>query len=433
MEALLGKVLLVVFVGLAILVLGGIAVLSKYVRLMLNIIRDTPPPLLRSPSDYEPLQGREVVFRSFDGTLLRGMFLTPNHLHAETDPENDDHGNISAAARGIIIFCHEFAADMYSCSRYCQPLLEAGFDVFTFDFRGHGRSSSLPGYEARLWCTDKELADCLGALAFVRDHIETDGRPLKIGMLGVSRGAGAALLAARYADHSLCHVDAVVADGPFSTDMTLEWAMKRWVHIFARVRFVYENHKPWFWRFLRWLLLLVAGIKFHCRFLSVRKALVKLSHTPVFFIHGEKDSYIQPEHTVRLYELSSAPHYLWIVPDAKHNQSVITDAQNYQQRVVAFFEKFLTPAGKNRYNAATAAGCDAAAFFATDDAVCRPDTYSLETNNYGKNRRPMGKTCRTGSLSQRGTPVAAVSENLAPLPSDSKCPAARHHPRQYRQ
>ena len=43
--------ILAVFVGLAVLWI--VAMLSKYVRLMLNIIRDTPSFLLINPIDYE--------------------------------------------------------------------------------------------------------------------------------------------------------------------------------------------------------------------------------------------------------------------------------------------------------------------------------------------------------------------------------------------
>ena len=59
-------------------------------------------------------------------------------------------------------------------------------------------------------------------------------------------------------------------DGAFSTDRTIEYFMKRWAYIFAKVKVVYENHHPAFWRFLRWLLFVVARREFRCTFPSVR-------------------------------------------------------------------------------------------------------------------------------------------------------------------
>ena len=338
--------ILAVFVGLAVLWI--VAVLSKYVRLMLNIIRDTPS-FLFNPVDYELIEGRKVNFRAFDGTLLQGMYVRADlptvsaveeigHQCTEGTARNGSY--ITADSRGVIIFCHEYGSDMHSWARYCNVLRKSGFDIFTFDFRSHGQSGRLSDYEPRFWCTDKEVSDCLGALALVQTQLEEENRDLPIGFLGISRGGCAALMTAAAAskDSSL---KAVLTDGAFSTDTLLELFMQRWVHIFARVRFVYENHHRRFWHFLRWLLLKFSRIRFHCRFPSVRKNLRRIKHQAVFFIHGQKDSYIPEEQAHRLYELSALPRYLWIVPDAKHNQSVAADATLYNALTVGFFERYL--------------------------------------------------------------------------------------------
>ncbi|MDD4888380.1 MAG: alpha/beta fold hydrolase [Phycisphaerae bacterium] len=311
-------------VGTLLTVIGlSVAILARYVRIMLNILADTPPPLSMGPLDFQRMEGEHVQFRAADGVSLHGMFL---------------YGDRSRARKGMIIFCHEFASDMYSSARYCRPLLEAGFDVFTFDFRGHGRSSNSPDYTARQWPSDKEVADCIGAFAYVQSVLAGEGLPENFGVFGISRGAGAALMAMAGDEAAKC----IVADGAFSTDVTLESLMKKWAYIFARVKFLYENHPPAFWRFLRWVLFLFAPRRFHCRFPSVRKALVRMTPRPVFFIHGERDSYIRSEQTRFLYALAPQPKFLWIVPSAKHNQSVVIAPDAYRVRTVAFFERFLT-------------------------------------------------------------------------------------------
>ena len=158
-------------------------------------------------------------------------------------------------------------------------------------------------------------------------------------MFGISRGAGAAVMAAA---ESIVPARAILTDGAFSTDKILEWSMKKWVHVFARVRFVYERHRPAFWHFLRWLLLKLARIRFNCQFPSVRKTLHKLKGVSIFLVHGAKDSYITPEHAQMLFDSAKEPRYLWIVPDAKHNQSVSVSPEAYAGRTVEFFEKYLT-------------------------------------------------------------------------------------------
>ncbi|MBI4578145.1 MAG: alpha/beta fold hydrolase [Planctomycetes bacterium] len=298
-------------------------ILRKYVRLMLNIIRDTPPPLAMGPRDFERIDGERVAFRAFDNLNLCGMLLRGNH---------------GGAPRGMIIFSHEFSSDMYSCARYCRPLLASGYDVFSFDYRGHGESSHEPGYQPRQWPSEREVNDMLGAIAYVEELLEREGRPPEIGLFGISRGAGAAILASV----NNPRVKAIVADGAFSSDTVLEHLMKRWAYIFAKVRFVYENHPPQFWRFLRWMLFRECRRKLNCTFPSVRKALRGMSPPrPILFIHGERDSYIPVEQSQLLYEAAPGPKSLWVVPGAKHNQCVIVRPEYYALRTVSFFGEYL--------------------------------------------------------------------------------------------
>jgi pimeloyl-ACP methyl ester carboxylesterase len=297
-------------------------VLGRYVRICLNIFMDTHPPLSMGPLDFRPLHGETVRFRSFDGTSLRGMHLSTPHR---------------AAWRGTIIFCHEFGADMYSCARYARPLLEAGFDVFTFDFRAHGDSSSGGGYRPLQWPSDKEMEDVLGACAYVESVLAGEGKPAEVGVFGISRGAGAALLAAS----SDPNIKAVICDGAFSTDTTLVSLMKRWAHIFARVKLVYENHPEVFWHLLLRLMMRCAQPKLRRKFPSVRRALREMRPRPIFFIHGQRDSYIRVEQTSLLYEEAPRPKYLWIVEGAKHNQSVVVQPDEYAARTTAFFLRHL--------------------------------------------------------------------------------------------
>jgi pimeloyl-ACP methyl ester carboxylesterase len=299
-------------------------ILRKYVKIMFNIIRDTPPPLAMGPRDFERIEGERVVFRAFDNLNLCGMFLFGAH---------------GGPGKGMVIFAHEFSSDMYSCARYCRPLLAAGYDVFSFDFRCHGESSCEPGYQARQWPTEREVNDILGAIAYVEDWLEGHGRPVEIGIFGISRGAGAAILAAQ----NNPAVKALIVDGAFSSDTTLEYLMKRWAYIFAKVRFMYENHPPQFWRFLRWLLLCECRKKLHCTFPSVCKALRRMDKSKaILFIHGDRDSYIPVEQSQVLYSLAPVEHKsLWVVPGAKHNQSVVIRPGYYGARTVAFFNEHL--------------------------------------------------------------------------------------------
>ena len=314
--------LLSILCTLAVLVLVPLLVLRRYVNLIVNIFDDTPPPLSMDLRDYDRLEGQPVVFRAFDGHALHGMLLS---------------GNEASPRKGLILFAHEYASDGYSCSRYCRPLLAVGYDVLTFDFRGHGRSAGEEGYKPRQWPSDREQSDMLGAIAFAEDYLERRGRPREVGLFGISRGGGAAILASV----GLESVKAILTDGAFSSDTTLEYLMQRWASIFAKVRLIYENHPPTFWRFLRWLTFRQSRRRFNCRYPSVRKAIVRIGPRPIFLIHGERDSYIPVSQSQLLYDLARGPRYLWIVPRAKHNQCIIQQPEEYAGLTVRFFDQHL--------------------------------------------------------------------------------------------
>jgi fermentation-respiration switch protein FrsA (DUF1100 family) len=290
---------------------------------MINILDDVAPTPENGNNDSQRWNGEEVSFRAVDGHRLEGTILS--HRDADSLP------------LGMVVFAHEFGTDRASCLRYCRPLLDAGYDVFSFDFRGHGASAPEEGYRPRQWPSDRERDDMLGAIAFLSSYLEQQDRPCDIGVFGISRGGGAAILAAAAVEN----VRAIVTDGAFSSDTTLEYLMRRFATIFARIRIVAENHPPIVWRFLRWLLFRECARRFNCRFPSVRKAVVRMGPKPILLIHGEKDSTIPIAQSQALYDLALGPKSLWIVPGASHNHGVVVAPKLYADRILCFFDEYL--------------------------------------------------------------------------------------------
>lgn len=299
-------------------------VILKYVRISLNIMRSTKPPLARGPLDFEPLAGDALRLSAQDGLELHGMLV---------------RANPKVPRRGLVLFAHEFCSDMFSCARYCRPLQQVGYDVFTFNFRGHGESACDPSYTPRQWLSNRELDDMRGALAYVDDWLRERGLPREVGVFGISRGACAGILAAQENPH----IRALVCDGAYSTDRMIEYFMQRWAYIFAKVRVLYENHHANFWRFLRWSLMVAARREFRCSFPSVRKAIRRMTPRPMFFIHGEKDSYLPVEQSRQLYVLAGQPKRFWVVPNAKHNQAAVVQPERYAHWTIEFFDEYLAP------------------------------------------------------------------------------------------
>lgn len=326
--------------GIPILLVYIAIVLRRYVKIMMDVMDYHFPFPENASNDDRRTEGEAVRFRAADGHPLEGIILS---------------GAVEQPRRGMIVFGHEFGSVGASGLRYGRALLEAGYDVFAFDFRGHGASPPEDGYRPHLWPSDREQADMIGAIEFIGAWLEDHDRPRDIGLFGVSRGGCAAILAAAEAGH----VRAVATDGAFSADWTTEYLMKRFATIFARIRVVAEHHPPTTWRFLRWLLFRSCCRRFRCRFPSVRKTLARLGRLPILLIHGEKDSYIPVEHARELYALAEGPKSLWTVAGAKHNQSIKFEPDEYGRRLVEFFGRYLTPsteeAGAARRRAAACA------------------------------------------------------------------------------
>lgn len=315
---------LLIIAVLVALVSFVVWVLAKYLRLGINMFLDTPLPVTANLQDYEPPEGEPISFPSLDGRSLRGMFI-------DRPPGKPD--------RGTILFCHEFGSDMYSAGRYAWPLVQAGYTVFTFDFRGHGRSFIPPHYEPRHWPSNYEVHDVLAAIAYVQSR--RDASETGLGILGVSRGACAATVAAVLSPAIKC----LVVDGVFSTDYRIDQLMKRWVEIFARVNIVSVDRSYLAYRFFRVLMMFYVELKCRCRFPSIRKALAKLDAVPILFIAGERDVYVPPDETRVFHDSKPGPKEIWICPGAKHNQAVATDPRTYADKVARFFDRHLCGAG----------------------------------------------------------------------------------------
>jgi pimeloyl-ACP methyl ester carboxylesterase len=301
------------------------AILTKYLRLGINMFLDTPLPVTANLPDYAPPEGEIVSFPSLDGRSLRGLFI--DRLPGAPD-------------RGTVIFCHEFASDLFSAGRYARPLVEAGYTVFTFDFRGHGRSFTPPHFEPRHWPSNYEVHDVLAAIAYVESR--RDVAQTGVGLLGVSRGACAATMAAVLTSAVRC----LVVDGVFSTDYRIDQLMKRWVEIYSHVNIVSVDRSYLVYRFFRVLIMFYVELKCRCRFPSTRKALAKLETVPVLFISGERDTYVPPDETLAFYDMKPGPKEVWICPGAKHNQAVATDPRTYAEKITAFFDRHLRASGQ---------------------------------------------------------------------------------------
>ena len=189
---------------------GAIAGLVGTVAALLANRMSRPPRqrLWANPEDVG-LPYEEVMFPATDGLRLAGWFIP----------------GAAVARRGgaTIVLIHGWAwnrlgnmlddplerllgASAIDLLRLAHALHHAGFNVLMFDLRNHGESAASPPVSFGL----KEANDVLGAINFVRQRDDVD--PARIGLLGFSVGANAALFTLPRTDLAR----AVLAVQPFS-------------------------------------------------------------------------------------------------------------------------------------------------------------------------------------------------------------------------
>ena len=202
---------------------------------------------------------------------------------------------VRADARATVILVHGFAASRHDGAvvRQAEILHDAGFDVVTYDSRGHGDSGGL--------CTlgDLERHDVAAAV----DGDRRADRPVVV--VGASMGAISAL---RYAACSEARIDGVVAvscpsawraprsaQGMLATALTQTRLGRRLADRRMRVRLspVWTNPEP-------------------------PTTLVSRIEVPLALVHGQRDRFISPANAVELYRHASDPRRIDLVPGMGH-------------------------------------------------------------------------------------------------------------------
>lgn len=280
-----------------------------YVPVVVRVFGETP--WLQAES-FQPLtDAEECEFPTSDGLMLRGSYL--EHTAAER--------------LGVVAFCHEMTGDRWGAIPYMENLRAEGFDVFTFDFRNHGTSDCLREYQPLPWLSRHEVTDVRAAIDYLCSRDDAD--PAGVGLMGVSKGAGAALCAAAGDSRVL----AVVTDGAFPLD-----AMQ--MHYFRKYMSIYiaRPHLIPDWclvSFCEWAKFLV-GLRRGCRFVDVEQA-ARSVRQPVLMIHGQRDNYVPIEVVHALRGCLAGRSRLWTVPGAKHNRAIQIAKNEYQRRIARFF------------------------------------------------------------------------------------------------
>ncbi len=270
-------------------------VLVPYIFVIFAVHR---PKLMPTPIAGIPAANVETIeFVSNDHphTVLRGVFLKPEN------------------PVGTVIVCHGVGANHSDIEVIHQVLYEAGFQVFTFDFRGHGLSD---GHTITYGLNER--SDVLGA--YYACLSRNDVHPDRLFALGVSMGGASLALALP----DMKQVRAAVLDSAFA-DLT--------EMVEHQFRFLPQSLRTVVTQVARGFSWIETGADINQ--LAPARALPKID-IPILIIHGDADRIVPVEHARKLQAVARHPT-VHIEPDCPHIGTVMLNSHKYKRLVSQHF------------------------------------------------------------------------------------------------
>jgi glycosyltransferase involved in cell wall biosynthesis/pimeloyl-ACP methyl ester carboxylesterase len=234
------------------------------------------------------------------GSLSDGAMICPSN-EGEIDryvmTEDGERIALVHLKRGfskVVIIAHGFYnnKDTFLFRKIAEALSKE-YDVIVFDFRGHGKSGGKFSWTAY------EHKDLQAVIGYAKEN-----RYTKIGVIGFSLGAAAALIqASNHQDIDSLIVVSAPAD-PKSINYHF-WEKDMWEDL--KLNFGIKGQGK--------------GVRPGNPFLKKIRPLDivdKVSPMPVLFLHGEKDWLVKPGHSRRLFEKAKDPKALTIIKNGGH-------------------------------------------------------------------------------------------------------------------
>ena len=239
---------------------------------------------------------RAVSFTSSDGLELSGWYRPSRN-------------------RAAVVVVHGGGGDRTGAVAHAELLARHGFGVLVYDSRGRGESEGSPvGFG---WGWPKDVA---GALAFLRERPDVD--PERIGGLGLSRGADT-LIRVAAEDRRL---KAVVSDGATGGS-------------YADYRNLGEEAEgaPFY------LAMYTAARVFSGESPGepLKDAVARISPTPLLLIATGRSIPAERDFNRIYVEAAREPVELWDLPDVDHIAALRQRPEEYERRVVGFFDEAL--------------------------------------------------------------------------------------------
>lgn len=259
--------------------------------------------LARTESEFNSLGYETMYIKSDDGLNLTGYFIP-----AKTKSNK------------LAILAHGFSMTAKNTGDLAAYFHSQGFNVFAADARAHGESEGR--YRGMGWLDRKDYLKWIDVL------INKLGNDTQIVLEGTSMGGATVMMIS--GEELPGNVKAIIEDCGYTSVKD----------IFSHQ---IQQQMPFFPSFPT-----VDISSIECRIragYSYEEASafeqVKKSKTPIFFIHGDKDTFVPPEMVYELYNAAQCDKEVWVVPGAEHGKSYDVAKEEYQQRIREFYSKYI--------------------------------------------------------------------------------------------
>lgn len=226
-----------------------------------------PDTVVYSTPDEQNLSFEDCTFESLDGTRLHGWWIYPR-----------------TPSKGLIVVAHGNAQNLSAHYLGWVWAVEAGYELFIFDYRGYGDS------EAKELNLERAVADVGAALRFAYAR-------RKAPFVAVGQSVGGALLINALADYPAEQITLAVFDSAYATlgsagSDVLSRAVLTWPFQWSAYLLLDADYDP----------------------LDRIRAL----EVPKLFVAGSSDAIVSPNHSWRLFDAASRPRAFWLVQKAGH-------------------------------------------------------------------------------------------------------------------
>ncbi len=252
--------------------------------------------------EYEALEYERISIKSQYGYVLQGQWFEPEGVPSDK----------------AVILVHGYAYNRIGSLKYVRLFREHGYHVIIYD---HGHSGESGGNLVTMGYREKH-----DLRAVVDAVIARLGENAKIGTHGESMGGATVVLHAAMDSR----VGFVIADCPYA-DLAEQLAYRLKIE-YGLPPFPLVNAASL-------ATLLQAGFKFSD--VSPLHSLEEndgLPGIPMMFIHGMRDGYIPPAASEKLHAAKRGYARLFLMPDAKHAESICVHRDVYRQLVSEFLE-----------------------------------------------------------------------------------------------